>query len=189
MLIGDSICNAYQSAVRQKLEDCANVSFWASSKCVTDPDYFRELDFMLSARPCTMVSFNNGLHSLVTPMDQWERAYRAAVAFIRDKLPDAALVLTLCTAMNDPARNGRVRELNSFVRRLGDELQLPVPDLFTPMEALDKDAVMTDPYHYRAPAVEQQAALIADCVRETLRLFGSGLKQAATATGPDGALR
>ena len=50
MLIGDSICNAYHYAVRDRLADKANVSYWASSKCVTDPDYFRELEFMLDAR-------------------------------------------------------------------------------------------------------------------------------------------
>ena len=43
LLIGDSICNGYQTKVREKLADTANVTFWASSKCVTDPQYFREV--------------------------------------------------------------------------------------------------------------------------------------------------
>ena len=51
LLIGDSICNAYNGVVRNLLDGRVNVSFWASSKCVTDPAYFRELDFMLDARP------------------------------------------------------------------------------------------------------------------------------------------
>ena len=86
MLIGDSICNAYHYAVRDRLADKANVSYWASSKCVTDPDYFRELEFMLDAREYALITFNNGLHSLSTDMTEWEEAYRSAVRFILDKL-------------------------------------------------------------------------------------------------------
>ena len=71
LLIGDSICNANQDRVRWLLAGKVNVSYWASSKCVTDPDYFRELDFLLEARPYDMVTFNNGLHSLHTDRAEW----------------------------------------------------------------------------------------------------------------------
>ena len=46
-LIGDSICYGYQDAVRRNLEGKVNVSYWASSKCVTDPMYLRHLDFFM----------------------------------------------------------------------------------------------------------------------------------------------
>ena len=70
LLIGDSICNGYNGAVRDRLTGKVNVSFWASSKCVTDPDYFRELDFILDARPYDIICFNNGLHSLTTNREE-----------------------------------------------------------------------------------------------------------------------
>ena len=74
LLIGDSICNGYNGKVRELLHGDVNVSFWASSKCVTDPDYFRELDFMLDAYPYDAVCFNNGLHSISTDRAEWDAA-------------------------------------------------------------------------------------------------------------------
>ena len=101
LLIGDSICNAYQVPVRKNLENACNVSFWASSKCVTDPDYFRELDFVLGAYEYDVITFNNGLHSLTTNREEWIKAYRAAVTFIQDKLK-AKLFLVLSTPLTVP---------------------------------------------------------------------------------------
>ena len=85
LLIGDSICSGYQAKVRDKLAEHANITFWASSKCVTDPDYFRELDFILGAYRYDLICFNTGLHSLTTARGEWEAAYRSAVRFIRAK--------------------------------------------------------------------------------------------------------
>ena len=101
LLIGDSICNAYQDTVRRKLGKVMNITFWATSKCVTDPDYFRELDLILSSYHYDVISFNNGLHSLTTDRGEWRNAYRGAVDFIRRKCPDARLFLTSNTPLRD----------------------------------------------------------------------------------------
>ena len=59
LLIGDSICHQYHGEVRKNLADCVNISYWASSKCVTDPDYFRELDFVIDGEIiCLRVSIS-----------------------------------------------------------------------------------------------------------------------------------
>ena len=97
LLIGDSICNQYRAGVQRKLKGSVNLSFWVSSKCVTDPDYFRELDLILGAAPYTVISFNNGLHSLTTNRQEWENSYRAVVRFIRSRQPQAKLFLTTIT--------------------------------------------------------------------------------------------
>lgn len=189
LLIGDSICNGYQSAVRQKLGQRANITFWASSKCITDPDYFRELDFMIDSYPYALVSFNNGLHSLKTSREEWVEAYRAAVRFIRAKLPDAALVLTLCTALNDPEKNEIVKRINADAAAIAEEYRLPVIDLFTPMDSLDKASAMADVFHYKAPAIDIQAGIIADFVTGALGLTDGDICQHPTETGPSGALK
>ena len=54
---------------------------------------------MLDAYPYDVICFNNGLHSLSTDRTEWDAAYRAAVAFIRAKLPDTKLSLTLSTPL------------------------------------------------------------------------------------------
>ena len=170
LLIGDSICNGYNGKVREMLEGRVNVSFWASSKCVTDPDYFRELDFMLDAYPYDAVCFNNGLHSLSTDRTEWDAAYRAAVDFIQAKLPDAKLSLTLSTPLKDVKLTAVSASLNETVVRLAQEKKLPVIDLFAAMDGLEREEFWSDTYHFRAPAIEMQAKVISDHVLRQLGL-------------------
>ncbi|MBQ2277518.1 MAG: SGNH/GDSL hydrolase family protein [Clostridia bacterium] len=168
LLIGDSICNGYNGKVRELLDGDVNVSFWASSKCVTDPDYFRELDFMLDAYPYDAVCFNNGLHSLSTDRAEWDAAYRAAVEFIQAKLPQTKLSLTLSTPLKDAALTAVSASLNETVLALAEEKNLPVIDLFAAMDGLDREEFWSDTYHFRAPAIEMQAKLISAHVRKQL---------------------
>ena len=161
LLIGDSICKGYESRVRDLLNGKVNVSFWASSKCVTDPDYLRELDFMLDARPYDMITFNNGLHSLFTDREEWNAAYASAVSFIQAKLPDTKLSLVLSTPLTEEKLTKTVVSLNETVRNIAADRILPVLDLFSPMDALDRDRYWTDTFHYQPEAVDLQAELIA----------------------------
>lgn len=170
LLIGDSIVGGYNGKVRELLDGKVNVSFWASSKCVTDPDYFRELDFMLDAYPYDAVCFNNGLHSLSTDRAEWDAAYKSAVAFIGAKLPDAKVSLTLSTPLKDAKLTAISASLNETVVRLADEKNLPVIDLFAAMDGLDREEYWSDTYHFRAPAVEIQAKLISGHVLAHLGL-------------------
>ena len=151
MLIGDSICNAYHYAVRDRLAGKANVSFWASSKCVTDPDQFREPEFIL------------------------------------DKLPETTLCIVLSTALNDDELTKRSRELNQIALRIADEFRLPVIDLFTPTNALDKPNEMTDRFHFGQKAINMQADMIAAKACELLNLRDIGIVQKSTETGALGA--
>jgi len=168
LLIGDSICNGYNGAVRDRLAGRVNVSFWASSKCVTDPDYFRELDFMLDARPYDIICFNNGLHSLNTNREEWDAAYASAVAFILAKQPDAKLSLTLSTPLKDAALTAISASLNETVLNIGDKRNLPIIDLFSAMDGLDRDEFWTDACHFQTEAIAIQADLIADHVLKQL---------------------
>lgn len=191
LLIGDSICNGYQDAVRARLDGLVNVSFWASSQCVTDPDYFRDLDRVLRIMPCAMVCFNNGLHSLVSDREEWTQAYSAAVDFIADSLPEAKLSLTLCTPLTDPDKTAISAELNDFAREVAADCNLPVIDLFTPMNALERGRYWRDVYHFTPEAIAMQADIIAAHVLDALGLKGArpGFSRASTVTGPDGTVR
>lgn len=83
LLVGDSICNAYQAGVRNALEGTANVSFWVSSCCVMSANYLKLLSVQLSESRFDVIHFNNGLHSLLTPMDDRAVALRSALKIIR----------------------------------------------------------------------------------------------------------
>lgn len=167
-LIGDSICNGYQDFVRRRLAGECCVSFWASSKCVTDRFYLRELDFYLDYSKYDVITFNNGLHSLVTDTNEWEIAYRNAVKFILAKVPESKLYLTLSTPLCDPALTEISAKLNDIVRRIAEEFSLPVIDLFSPMDALDRGTNWCDCFHFNDPAKDKQSEIIASAVRDAI---------------------
>ena len=191
LLIGDSICNGYQNAVRERLDGRVNVTFWASSKCVTDPDYFKELCYMLSAYPYAMVCFNNGLHSLGTDRPEWIAAYKAAVRCIRETLPGVPLALTLSTPLKDARLTALSSELNGYVKEIARAEGLPMIDLFSLMDVLDREEYWSDTHHFRAPAIGMQADEIAAFVLDTLGLNDTAKTavHAETATGPSGSIK
>lgn len=164
LLVGDSIANGYNGAVRDRLGDKMNMTFWASSRCVTAPDYFAQLSQILSANRYTAISFNNGLHSLSADLAEWETAYRAAVKFIRAKCPDAKLYLTLSTPLKDPELTKKSRKLNEIVLKIAGEENLPTIDLFGLMDPLDRNEFWSDTFHFKGPAIEKQAEKIVETV-------------------------
>lgn len=170
LLIGDSICNGYKDNVIGHLNGKVNVTYWASSKCVTDRDYFRELDFILNGYHYDVISFNNGLHSLVTDRAEWDAAYEKAVEFIIAKLPDARLSLTLSTPLTDERLTAISDSLNKTVLKIAGEKNLPVIDLFSAMDPLDRNEYWTDTYHFGEKARDMQGKIIADHVLERLGL-------------------
>lgn len=187
LLIGDSICNDYQRHARVFLEDTCNVSFWASSKCVTDPDYFRELNFILDAYDYDVITFNNGLHSLNTNREEWKAAYRSAVKFVQEKTK-APVFLVLSTPLKVPELTALSKELNGYTREIAEEMHLPVIDLFSLMDPLDREEHWRDSHHFREPAIEMQGKCICEHVKAALGQRAANVGHAATATGPDGAI-
>ena len=187
LLIGDSISHQYHVKVRNRLGNCANVSNWASSKCVTDPDYFRELDFYLDTCDCQMICFNNGAHSIVSDLAEYAYAYERAVAMIRAKLPDVKLSLVLTTPQNPDTP--KIPELNAVAQRVAQQYDLPVVDLYNTMLELDAAEAYTDRYHFKSWAIDQQADIMADHIRKVLNLTDSNLEQLGTMTGPAGAVK
>lgn len=188
LLIGDSICNGYQGEVRNLLADRMNVTFWASSKCVTDPDYFRELEFILDGFPYSVILFNNGLHSLSTDRGEWEQAFRAALRLIRQKHPGAELVIVNSTPTNDSNRTDQVRELNAIAARIAETEKLRQLDLFEAMDPLDRKTFWRDAFHFTDEAIRRQAELVAETALAAVPETTVALRQQGTETGPDGPL-
>lgn len=186
LLVGDSICNAYQGDVRRLLDGRVNVSFWASSRCVTDKDYFCELNHFIEQAPYALVCFNNGLHSFSTDRAEWQSAYSAAVDFITDSLPETKVALTLCTPLRVEELTKKSAEMNEFVKKLAKERGLDTIDLFSPMAGLSRAEYWRDDYHFTAEAVNMQAEIIAGYVLEAVETVEGAAAHAATLTGPDG---
>jgi hypothetical protein len=193
LLVGDSICNGYQSFVRDELAGTAYVAFCATSKCVTDKSYLRQLAFILDEYNYSIVHFNNGLHSLTTDNRNWEISLRAAIKLIKEKAPNAKIIWASSTPLKDIELTAKARELNALASKVMEEEGIPTDDLFSLMDPLDRDTNWSDTFHFKEATKEMQAKAVAECVRQVL---GKGkasegeaaamLKATESETGPDG---
>ena len=167
LLIGDSICNGYNAFVKEELAGTAYTSFWATSKCVTDRSYLRELTFILEEYDYAVVHFNNGLHSLNTDRATWEAALREALKVLQEKGKGAKVVWASSTPLKDPALTAKAKELNAIAARVVAEAGLPTDDLFGLMDPQDR-ALWSDTFHYHEAGRRLQAKQVAESVRKLL---------------------
>lgn len=162
LLIGDSILAQHEDLVRKELDGRMTVSYWASSYCLAHPSYLKLLDFYLRENDFAVIHFNNGLHSLRTPTEEWTKALREALALIRRRCPKAKIVWRTSTPLNDPAKAPRVRELNAAAAEVvAGQDGIAVDDLFAAMDPLDRAANWSDPFHFNAEARKIQAKQVA----------------------------
>lgn len=168
LLIGDSICNGYQSVVHDILKGKVNLAYWAGSKCVTDRQFFEELNLILLSNTFDAITFNNGLHSLTTDRKEWENAYKQAVLFIRAKQPNAKLLLVTSTPTENPVNSKISLELGEYAKQIAAEQSLTVIDLYkVTVDAPDKSP-WSDGVHFKHPVVEIQGNAVAEAVLEAL---------------------
>ena len=166
LLVGDSICQGYQGKVAAKLDGKANVTYWASSYCVTSPGYLRLLAFYLDEAKYDVIHFNNGLHSCETPVADYEKSYLAALQLIRKKQPDAKIVWASSTPINaKDARAGKVAALNAAARRAAESVEDVVEnDLYSLANPLDRKAYWVDTHHYTDAGYELLASQVVEKV-------------------------
>ncbi|MBO7721784.1 MAG: SGNH/GDSL hydrolase family protein [Kiritimatiellae bacterium] len=166
LLVGDSITAQYQGGVAKLLKGKMYMSYWASSYCVTSPVYMKLLEAFLDdpTLPYDVVHFNNGLHSLATPVEAYAKRYREAVALIRRKAPKAKIIIATSTPLKDAKLTVRVRALNEVALAVAKENGLEVNDLFARLDPMDREANWSDTYHHRQPLKEIETKQVADAV-------------------------
>ena len=170
LLVGDSICNGYQGEVRRFLNGKVNVSYWVSSYCVTSPNYLKLLALQLEEAKYDVVHFNNGLHSLQTPTEAYEKSFRAALELIRKKQPGAKIVWCASTPLKDAGKTAKVKELNAAAAKVVADLGgIATNDLFALLDPLDRKANWTDVYHHTTGTRKKEARKVADAVLENLK--------------------
>ena len=149
LLVGDSVCNAYQGEVRKRLAGVARVDYWASSKCLTDRSYLAALKYHLDEASYRVVHFNNGLHSLgaTTVPAEWADRLRDAFRLIRARGNGASIVWASATPLRDDPKLGpAVSRLNALARAVAAEEGVAVNDLFALMDPLPR-TLWADQYH------------------------------------------
>ena len=190
LLIGDSICNGYQPALRERLAEKANVSFWASSYCITHPQYMEMLDVILRGPKPQIVLLNNGLH---TPQKEdfviWKAAYGKVIAFLRAKLPSARIIIVNSTPMKEDA-TGYVDSINKATKEVASDEKLELLDLHALCAPWNREELWTDRFHFKPQGKMMQAEFLSEVI---LSHLPAAAAKAATpqesATGPDGAIK
>lgn len=186
LLIGDSICNGYQSLVKDKLAGTAYVTFWASSKCVTDETYLKALSFLLGECKYDVIHFNNGLHSLGTDRAAWEQGLRAAFELLQKEGQGAKLIWCTSTPLKVAEMTEQAKELNAIAAKVNQDFGFAVDDLFALMDPQDRDELWSDTFHYKGPGREMQAQQIADLIKPMLADWKAPAQPAAAPGTPAG---
>ena len=163
LLIGDSICQGYQSGVCSALEGKMSVTYWASSYCVTSPCYLKFLSIYLDEAEYSVIHFNNGCHSLSTSTEDWEKGLRAAFMLIKLKQPKARIVWTTTTPNRDAENNAKIVRMNEIAAKVVAEFgNITVDDLFSLMNPLDRTLYWSDNFHFKEEAIDMQVKQVAD---------------------------
>lgn len=185
LLVGDSICNAYQARVRELLAGKVNVSYWVSSYCVTSPNYRTLLEVQLDEACYDVVHFNNGLHSLKTPVEAYARGYGAALRLIRERQPGARIVWCSSTPLKDAERTAKTRALNAAAAEAAARLGgVGFDDLFSLLDPLDREENWCDAYHHREVAREMEAQQVSGAVLAALHPDRDAPGTPRSASGP-----
>lgn len=186
LLVGDSICNGYQKLVRSKLGEKVNMTFWATSYCITDPAYLRMFDVILDSGRFDLIIFNNGLHSLSTDRKAWKKAYSMALDYLAVKVPETRIVLLNSTPKKDDDK--RVDEINKLTSEIAKERNLPLVDINSFCSKWSKK-MWRDNYHFVGKGKAQQAQFITEAVLKYIGKTSKGIVQQSSETGPDGKLK
>jgi hypothetical protein len=138
LLIGDSITRSYYPLVQTQLAKSYACARIASSKCVSDPMFIKELELVLGEYDFSVIHFNNGLHG----WDYSEQSYGRGLARAFDTLLMHCGTANVIWGSTTPVwakdkiatldiRTERVRERNKIAAVLADDRGICINDLFT----------------------------------------------------------
>ena len=99
LLVGDSITCAYFPTVVKHLKGKAYCTQFATSLCVADPAFHKQLELVLGQYKYDVIHFNNGLHEFIYTPDEYRAGCEKALSYIKRKSPSAKIILVLSTPL------------------------------------------------------------------------------------------
>ncbi len=173
LLIGDSIVVGHGDYVHKNLFPEYCVDYLATAKCVSDRDFGRELDYMLSTQKYDAVLFNNGLHGWDIDEETYVYYCTKALKYLQSKVSQVFWrsstpwrkegdLQNVC-----PIRTPLILKRNSAMAQAASTLGIKVLDLYGLMvdhpEYFCDDAV-----HYIEEGKQVQGKLVSDFLKENL---------------------
>ena len=174
LLIGDSISGGYFDGVAKGLEGQAYVTRLGSSKPVSLPAYFDEVNLALSQHSYSIIHFNNGLHGWDYTEEEYAEGLAKLVDHLKTNAPQAKLIWASSTQMRTEApdfagfepRNERVIVRNQIAALQMEQAGIPINDLYALMEP--NHALLCDGVHYKAEGNELLVAQVLAFLRPML---------------------
>lgn len=168
-VVGDSIISQCNKVWHPHFEKKVNVSYWVTSRIITNRNYWKHLKLHLTEAPnVKLVYFHNGLHSQSVPPAEFEKWYRETLEMIERTVPGAKIVLVTTTPVSNEGTNRKTAVHNDIVRRIAKEKGYEVDDLRAFVETMPKDDLWIDGVHFKPPAVEAMSKHVADNVKRML---------------------
>ncbi len=175
LFIGNSISRGYFPFVSKELADVANCDRFSSSRSIADPALIRETKIAMGKYNHAVIHFNNGLHGWHLNEEQYEDGLRLYVKFLKaHKAKGAKLVYSLTTPVPsdeagvklDPEKNQLVIERNRIARKIMEENNIPVIDLYGLMEPeLEKYSASKGNVHYKSEGYERLGKRISEEIK------------------------
>jgi len=170
LFIGNSISRGYYPAVSVKLSGVANCDRYATSRSIEDPALLSETRIAMAKYHHAVIHFNNGLHGWHLTNEQYERGLRKFVNFLKSrKSKGCQLIYSLTTPYPskvpgqklDPVKNQVVIDRNRIARKIMEENNIPIIDLYGLMEPeLGKYSVSKGDVHYNKEGYDRLAERI-----------------------------
>jgi len=179
LFIGNSISRGYYPMVSEYLSEKYNCDRFSSSRSIADPALIKETKIALGKYNHAVIHFNNGLHGWHLNSAEYEAGMRKYVKFIKShKAKDCKLIYSLTTPVPsekegvklDPVKNEVVLERNRIARKIMEENNIPVIDLYGLMEPeIEKYSASKGNVHYNQEGYERLANRIAERINEIAR--------------------
>ena len=186
LLVGDSVCRGYHEFVRSNLGKKVNLTYWATSNCITDPFYLQMLELILDREKFDIIIFNNGLHSLSTDRKTWRKAFALAMDYLAERLPETKVIVLNSTPKRD--NDKRVIEINKLTEEVAKEKSLILADIYSLCAKWNKKE-WRDAYHFNKKARKMQADFVSELILKYIGRTAENLVQLGSETGPDGKLK
>ncbi len=150
LLIGDSIVGGHGMKLHDALCDDFIVDYFASSKIVSDVDYWTDLEYMLHKKKYVLILFNNGLHGATVSDDEYAAALKSAVVKLKTYAP--VLVWrnsTPCYTLDPEHPNTfapRVPVRNTIAEKIMQDAGVPILDAYSLLK--NRPELSVDGWHF-----------------------------------------
>jgi len=178
LFIGNSISRGYYPMVSENLSEKYNCDRFSSSRSIADPALIKETKIALGKYKHSVIHFNNGLHGWHLNAVEYEAGMRKYVKFlISHKAKDCKLIYSLTTPVPsakegeklDPVKNEVVLERNRIARKIMEENNIPVIDLYSLMEKdIEQFIASKGDVHYNKKGYERIATRITERIANLL---------------------